>query len=95
MFALENSLIVAVTVTVVATALGTLAAYGLTRADFPGKPLVFGLLISPLAVPLVITALGLYFFFARIGLVQDSYRADRRACRAGSTLRRHHGVRDP
>ena len=70
MFALENSLIVAVTTTIVATALGTLAAYGLTRADFPGKPFVFGLLISPLAVPLVITALGLYFFFARIGLVQ-------------------------
>ena len=70
MFALENSLIVAVTTTIVATSLGTLAAYGLTRADFPGKAFVFGLLISPLAVPLVITALGLYFFFARIGLVQ-------------------------
>ena len=70
MFALENSLIVATTVTVVATTLGTLAAYGLTRADFPGKSFVFALLISPLAVPLVITALGLYFFFARVGLVQ-------------------------
>ncbi len=63
MFALENSLIVAVTTMIAATVLGTLAAYGLTRADFPGKPFVFGLLISPLAVPLVITALGLYFFF--------------------------------
>ena len=70
MFALENSLIVAVSTTVIATCLGTLAAYGLTRADFPGKALVFGLLISPLAVPLVISALGLYFLFARIGLVQ-------------------------
>lgn len=70
MFALENSLIVAVSTTIIATALGTLAAYGLTRADFPGRPFVFGLLISPLAVPLVITALGLYFFFARVGLVQ-------------------------
>lgn len=70
MFALENSLIVAVATTIIATTLGTLAAYGMTRADFPGKALVYGLLISPLAVPLVITALGLYFFFARIGLVQ-------------------------
>ncbi len=70
MFALENSLVVAVSTTIIATALGTLAAYGLTRADFPGKPFVFALLISPLAVPLVITALGLYFFFARVGLVQ-------------------------
>ena len=70
MFAVENSIIVAVATTIIATILGTLAAYGLTRADFPGKALIFGLLISPLAVPLVITALGLYFFLARIGLVQ-------------------------
>ena len=70
MFAVENSIIVAVATTIIATILGTLAAYGLTRADFPGKALIFGLLISPLAVPLVITALGLYFFFARIGLLQ-------------------------
>ena len=70
MFAVENSMIVAVATTIIATILGTLAAYGMTRADFPGKSLVFAVLISPLAVPLVITALGLYFFFARVGLVQ-------------------------
>ena len=70
MFAVENSMIVAVSTTIIATILGTLAAYGLTRADFPGKAFVFGVLISPLAVPLVISALGFYFFFARIGLVQ-------------------------
>jgi putative spermidine/putrescine transport system permease protein len=70
MFAVENSMIIAVSTTFIATILGTLAAYGLTRGNFPGKALVFGLLISPLAVPLVITALGLYFFFARVGLVQ-------------------------
>lgn len=70
MFALENSLIVAVATAVIATTLGTLAAYGLSRADFPGKAIVFGILISPLAVPVVITALGIYFFFARLGLVQ-------------------------
>ena len=70
MFALENSLIVATATTIIATILGTLAAYGLSSADFPGKTLIFSLLISPLAVPLVITALGLYFFFARVGLVE-------------------------
>ena len=69
MFALKNSLIVAVATTVIATTLGTLAAYGLSRADFPAKAIVFGILISPLAVPVVITALGIYFFFARVGLV--------------------------
>jgi len=70
MFAVKNSVIIAVATTIIATILGTLAAYGLTRANFPGKALVYALLISPLAVPLVITALGLYFFFARVGLVQ-------------------------
>ena len=69
MFALKNSLIVAVATTVIATTLGTRAAYGLSRADFPAKAIVFGILISPLAVPVVITALGIYFFFARVGLV--------------------------
>ncbi len=70
MFALENSLIVATATTIIATFLGTLAAVGLSGAKFPGKALIFALVISPLAVPLVITALGLYFFFAWIGLVQ-------------------------
>ena len=55
MFALENSLIVATATTIIATFLGTLAAVGLSGAKFPGKALIFALVISPLAVPLVIT----------------------------------------
>jgi len=65
---MKNSFIVAISTTVLATFLGTLAALGLTRAKFPLKGLVMAMLISPMIVPVVITAVGVYFFFARLGL---------------------------
>jgi putative spermidine/putrescine transport system permease protein len=65
---LWNSLIVASIATVIATALGTLAAVGLARISFPGKGLVMGLLLSPMIVPIVIVAAGVYFFFVPLGL---------------------------
>jgi putative spermidine/putrescine transport system permease protein len=65
---LRNSLIVASATTVVATVLGTLAALGLTRANLPGKTLLMGLILSPMVVPLVIIAVGVYFFYAPLGL---------------------------
>lgn len=66
---LGNSVVIAIGATVLATVLGTLAAYGLTSAKFPGRALVMGIIISPLIMPLIITALGVYFLFARIGLI--------------------------
>jgi len=69
MLAMQNSFFIAGSTTLLATLLGTLAALGLTRANFPMKSLVMGVLISPMVVPIVITAVGVFFFFARIGLV--------------------------
>lgn len=66
--ALRNSLVVALATTGLATPLGTLAALGLTRPTFPGRTLVTGILISPMVVPSVITAVGMYFFYSRLGL---------------------------
>jgi putative spermidine/putrescine transport system permease protein len=66
--ALRNSLILATATTSLATPLGTLAALGLARPTFPLRGLVTGLLISPMVVPSVITAVGLYFFYSRLGL---------------------------
>src|SRR5206468_820149 len=63
-----NSLVLAVATTGLATPLGTLAALGLTRPAFPFRALVTGVLISPMVVPSVITAVGLYFFYSRLGL---------------------------
>jgi len=70
--ALRNSLIVGVSATVLATLLGTLAALGLWRARFPAQALVLAILISPMVVPVVIVAVGVYFAFAPLGLT-DGY----------------------
>jgi len=70
--ALKNSLIVGSGATVIATTLGTLAAVGFWRARFPGRRLLFAVLLSPLVVPIVIVAVGVYFAFARVGLT-DGY----------------------
>ena len=70
--ALKNSLIVGTGATLIATTLGTLAAVGFWRARFPGRRLLFAVLLSPLVVPVVIVAVGVYFAFARVGLT-DGY----------------------
>jgi putative spermidine/putrescine transport system permease protein len=70
---LLHSLIVGLIATVLATVLGTLAALGLTRAQFPGKSLLMGILISPMIVPLVIVAAGAYFFLLPLGLTNSLF----------------------
>ena len=64
-----NSVVVAICATLLATVLGTLAALGLTRAEFPGKPAVMAILISPIMVPIVVIAVGMFYFYAQVGLV--------------------------
>jgi putative spermidine/putrescine transport system permease protein len=66
--ALRNSVLIALATTAIATPLGTLAALGLVRADFALKPLLVGVLISPMIVPTIITAIGIYFLYAPLGL---------------------------
>jgi putative spermidine/putrescine transport system permease protein len=68
--AIKNSFLIGIASALLATVLGTLAAVGLARADFPGKKIVTGIVLSPLIVPIVIYAVGLYFFFAPLGLTQ-------------------------
>ncbi|WIW50266.1 ABC transporter permease (plasmid) [Bradyrhizobium sp. 62B] len=69
--ALQNSIFVAVSVTLLATLLGTLAALGLSRRSFPWRAAVMTVLISPMVVPVVITAVGMYFFYADVGLLNS------------------------
>ena len=66
--AIGNSLIVAFGTTLIATVLGTLTAIALSDEKFPGRRIVMPLLLSPLIVPVVITAVGSYLFYARVGL---------------------------
>ena len=64
-----NSFFVGTISTLLATALGTLAALGLSRPHMPFKGLIMSILISPMIVPLIITAAGMFFFYAKINLV--------------------------
>jgi putative spermidine/putrescine transport system permease protein len=71
--AIWNSILVAVATTILATALGTLAASGLTRREMPYRGLIMGVLISPMIVPVVITAVGMYFFFGDLGILNSLF----------------------
>jgi putative spermidine/putrescine transport system permease protein len=66
--AVKNSVIIAVFSTALATGLGTLAALGLSRPHMPFRTTIMGILISPMIVPLIISAAGMYFFYSKIGL---------------------------
>jgi putative spermidine/putrescine transport system permease protein len=66
--AIRNTFVVGVSAALLATTLGTMAALGLSRAAFPGSRAIMALVISPMVVPLVITALGMFFLFSRLGL---------------------------
>ncbi|CAM2164834.1 putative spermidine/putrescine transport system permease protein [Paraburkholderia sacchari] len=66
--AAKNSFIVGPAATLVATVLGTLAAIGITKADFRGKAVLMAVLISPMIVPVVVVGVGMYLFFAPLGL---------------------------
>lgn len=68
MTSLKNSMIIGVASTTLSMVLGTLAALGLAQWKSKFKPLVLAVVLSPVVVPGVITAVGLYFFFAPIGL---------------------------
>ena len=68
MMSLKNSMIIGTASTVLSMVLGTLAALGLAQWKSKFKPLVLAIVLSPVVVPGVITAVGLYFFFAPIGL---------------------------
>jgi len=72
--AAKNSFIIAPAATLVATSLGTLAAVGLARTNFPFKGLLMSLLIAPMVVPIVVVGVSTYLFFAPLGLA-DSYTA--------------------
>ena len=54
--------------TLISTVLGTIAALGLSRPEMPARTLVMGILISPMIVPLIIAAAGMFFFYSDIGL---------------------------
>ena len=69
LLAIQNSFIVGVFATIVATLLGTVAAVGLASSEMPFRRTITALLLSPMIVPLIIIAAGMFFFYTRFGLV--------------------------
>jgi putative spermidine/putrescine transport system permease protein len=68
MRSIRNSFIIGIAATIVATTLGTVAALGLSRSEMPYKGAIMAILISPMIVPLIISAAGMFFFFSQIGI---------------------------
>lgn len=64
-----TSLKVAVLVTLVATPLGLAAAYGLARSRSGAARILSLVLISPLIVPIIIFAIGVFYLYAKTNLV--------------------------
>ncbi len=70
--ALWNSVRIAPVATLLSVGFGTLAAIGLSQQHVPFRQAIMAILISPMIVPLIISAAGMYFFYSRIGL-QGTY----------------------
>lgn len=66
--AMRNSFTIAPVATILSVSFGTLAAIGLSQPHVPFRRAIMAILISPMIVPLIISAAGMYFFYSRIGL---------------------------
>lgn len=69
--AVWNTVFVASCATLLAMALGTLAAIGLWRTQFLGRRLAMAIIIAPMVVPEIVMAVGIYFAFAPAGLTNS------------------------
>ena len=70
--AAKNSLWVGLWATILATGLGTLAALGLSRPEMPYRRLIMAILISPMIVPIIIIAVGMFFFYSATCVSPDT-----------------------
>jgi putative spermidine/putrescine transport system permease protein len=69
---LKNSLTIAPIATVISVSLGTLAAVGLSQSHMPFKGTIMAILISPMIVPLIISATGMFFFYSQLGQFMEN-----------------------
>ncbi|MGZ2382302.1 ABC transporter permease [Rhizobium leguminosarum] len=71
---LRTSLILAVFTTVLSVTIGTAAAVGLARGNFPGKAALTSAFLSPLIVPPVVIGFGLLLFLSKAGITNGMAR---------------------
>ena len=69
MAATWTSIKVAVLTIFVAVPIGTIAAYGLVNSSSRTSKILFPIFISPMMVPIILVAIGLFYFFVQFKLV--------------------------
>jgi putative spermidine/putrescine transport system permease protein len=67
--AMLTSLIIGVIACVVSTTIGFFCAYAFLRAEFPGKKLLLSLMLTPIIVPNIITAIAMYYLAGKLRLI--------------------------
>ena len=70
----QTSLTIALSVSILATIVGTLAAIGLVRFRFPGRELLAALFLSPLMLPTLVLAVALLLLASKLGIPATSER---------------------
>ena len=71
--AFRNSVLVALSVTGLATTLGTLAALALARSSARLKPALVALLLAPMFIPVIVVAVATYYLYAPLGLANSYF----------------------
>ena len=71
MAATRTSLLVAILTIFVATPIGTLAAYGLANSSARVRSILFPIMISPMMVPIILVAIGLFYFYVQFNMVNS------------------------
>lgn len=64
--ALQNSLVIGVAATLIATVIGTMVAISMVRSNFPGKRILDGVLFLPVVIPEITQGISLLIFFSVI-----------------------------
>jgi|TARA_B110000444_G_scaffold221433_1_gene222790 putative spermidine/putrescine transport system permease protein len=66
-----TSVKVAVLTIFVATPIGTMAAYGLINSGSKVRTVLFPIMISPMMVPVILVAIGLFYFYVQFKMVNS------------------------
>jgi ABC-type spermidine/putrescine transport system permease subunit II len=66
---LLSSLVIGAIACAVSTTIGFFAAYAFLRSEFRGKKFALSLMLTPIIVPSIISAIAMYYLAGRLGLI--------------------------
>jgi ABC-type glycerol-3-phosphate transport system permease component len=72
---LMNSAIITVGAVLIATAISALAAFAFSRMKFPGRDIIFNIVVSLLMIPVVVIITPLFVFMSSMGLINNRFAA--------------------